>query len=183
MRRRPIPSTGGAYWAGDDGTVWRRTAAGGWAQQVPKPDGSLAQRGRRGCYLVVSTTVRGVRRRRPVHRLVAEAWLGGFVDHPLMEVHHADGNPRNNAASNLVCMTSAEHRRLHGQYITADDVENCRAAILADTGRDPYPAELGRAQSGARRARRASPRRAGNLEQLAVQASALGRRMRERGLA
>lgn len=49
----------------------------------------------------------------PVHVLVAEKALGRFFRED-EQVHHADGNKRNNANSNLViCQDMAYHKLLH----------------------------------------------------------------------
>lgn len=49
---------------------------------------------------------------KPVHRCVMEAFIG----RPLRkdeDVHHKDGNPRNNDLSNLEIVTRSEHARIH----------------------------------------------------------------------
>lgn len=47
------------------------------------------------------------------HVLVAERALGRFMPAGA-EIHHVDGNPRNNSASNLViCQDKAYHKHLH----------------------------------------------------------------------
>lgn len=49
------------------------------------------------------------------HVIVAERALGRFMPAG-SEIHHVDGNPRNNAASNLViCQDKAYHKLLHAR--------------------------------------------------------------------
>ena len=160
---RPIPSTGGLYLAGADGSVWR--AAGFDARGVWRPpkrcatrvEGGGAGRNHRGRYLRVNTTVRGVQKDRPVHRLVAEAWLDGY--HPLLVVHHENHDCRDNRPENLRCMTRAEHERLHGHDVTDVDVANAWYDFELrrdDPWPDPYAPERREAQL-ARPSRRAGP--------------------------
>ena len=44
-----------------------------------------------------------------IHRLVAEAWLGGIPTG--MQVHHADGDRSNNHASNLQIISPEDHQQ------------------------------------------------------------------------
>lgn len=103
---RPIPSTGGLYLAGADGSIWRAPGfdpPGRW-----RPVRRIAERrpcsrsceGRQGPYLAVNVSVMGDKVRRPVHRLVAEAWLPDF--HRMLEVHHVNGDPTDNSPR-LMC--------------------------------------------------------------------------------
>jgi len=46
------------------------------------------------------------------HRRVAEKMVGGKI-YPGREVHHIDGDKNNNRPSNLVVVSSAQHRRIH----------------------------------------------------------------------
>lgn len=55
-------------------------------------------------------------KRRTVHRLVAKAYCEEWFDE--CEVHHVDGNRYNNDASNLVCISKLEHKKIH-----ANDIE------------------------------------------------------------
>jgi len=50
----------------------------------------------------------------PVHRLVMECKLGRRLTRAEV-VHHIDGNPRNNSATNLVCTTLALHAKMHAR--------------------------------------------------------------------
>lgn len=56
-----------------------------------------------------------------IHRLVAQAFLQqpSNID---MEIHHIDGNTRNNKANNLKWVTVAEHQKIH--YETDNRKEN-----------------------------------------------------------
>ena len=55
-------------------------------------------------------------KRRTVHRLVAKAYCEEWFDE--CEVHHVDRNKLNNNASNLVCISKLEHKKIH-----ANDME------------------------------------------------------------
>lgn len=48
-----------------------------------------------------------------IHRLVAEYFCDGFTKKK--EVHHKNLNKEDNRASNLICLTRAEHAELHRQ--------------------------------------------------------------------
>lgn len=140
---RVVPGTGGKYLAGDDGSVWRAGSAGRPARRLPaSANGSHGASSGAGRYLKVDLRLGGARRRVPVHRLVAAAWLDGF--HPLLEVHHLNGNTEDNRPGNLACLTRAEHELAHGRDVPAYDVANCRLDF-----------ELRRAQEDAARLPRA----------------------------
>lgn len=67
-----------------------------------------------GGHLYVSVTKKGKTKTYAVHRLVAKAFpeiCGEWFEE--CEVHHIDGNPSNNTAKNLVCLTKEEHIRMH----------------------------------------------------------------------
>lgn len=60
-------------------------------------------------YFRVALRKDGQRFEKPIHHLVAEAFLG---PRPLgLEINHRDGNPQNNAASNLEYVTHSENVR------------------------------------------------------------------------
>lgn len=48
------------------------------------------------------------------HRRVAKKKLGGKIGHG-REVHHIDGNKRNNRPSNLTVLSKAQHRSIHSK--------------------------------------------------------------------
>lgn len=48
------------------------------------------------------------------HRRVAEKMVGGRI-YAGREVHHLDGNKRNNQPSNLRIVSREQHRRIHGK--------------------------------------------------------------------
>lgn len=58
-------------------------------------------------YLKVALTLDGTRADTPIHHLVAAAFLGQRPDG--YEINHKDGNPQNNAASNLEYVTHSEN--------------------------------------------------------------------------
>lgn len=129
-RCMPIPITRNRYWAGEDGSIWHAAYLdryGAWRPEVrlrPRLYGSTADTQRRGKYLCVHVSVNGHTHELAVHRLVAEAWLPDF--HWLLEVHHKNGDPTDNRPCNLVCLTRAEHERLHGRDVTDYDIVNAR---------------------------------------------------------
>lgn len=49
----------------------------------------------------------------PVHRVVMENSLGYITDPRKTEIHHKDGNPKNNALSNLELITKSKHQKKH----------------------------------------------------------------------
>ena len=62
------------------------------------------------------------------------------------EVHHVDFNRENNDISNLVCITRAEHRRLHADLLT-DEERQWRKSNLANTAR-PKASEWHKSEAG-----------------------------------
>lgn len=68
--------------------------------------------------IIVSLSKGGVVRRRKVHSLVMEAFVGPYPDG--LEIRHLDGDPSNNCIDNLRYGTSKENARdklRHGTYI------------------------------------------------------------------
>ena len=57
-----------------------------------------------------------------IHRIIAKSYCHDWFDGCV--VHHIDGNKHNNNASNLKCMTKAEHAKLHMSTI-ADKIMIC----------------------------------------------------------
>lgn len=114
------------------GTVWSRRE-GRLRKIVPAAD----EEG----YLRVRLRAGGCVREIPVHRLVAAAWCPGW--HPSLEVHHLDGDPANNRAGNLLCVTAGEHARMHGIWVDGDVVarERRRANELIAASRPARPGE------------------------------------------
>lgn len=47
------------------------------------------------------------------------------------EVHHKDGNPGNNAISNLECLTHAEHSKAHEKELSAEFKEQRRQRLIS----------------------------------------------------
>lgn len=101
---RDIPGFPG-YRVGDDGSVWtskdgRGFKAKPWRKKKPTPKPPYG-------HLVLDMYCRNVRRKKYAHRLVLEAFVGPCP--PGMEACHKDGNPKNNALSNLRWGTSKEN--------------------------------------------------------------------------
>ena len=99
---KPIPSTGGVYWAGSDGSIYRPKSGGthgGFIKQnINKHNG----------YAYVSISVHNKHKTRRAHRLIAEAFFG---DANGLQVNHKDGNKANNAIDNLEYCTQSENMR------------------------------------------------------------------------
>ncbi|MBH2035010.1 MAG: HNH endonuclease [Pseudomonadales bacterium] len=69
-----------------------------------KPGSSAA-----GCYCYVNIGRRPLKKSQLLHILVARAWIPNPQSKP--QVNHIDGNPRNNAVSNLEWVTPSENVR------------------------------------------------------------------------
>lgn len=113
MRMRPIPSTGGRYWAGDDGRIYPRKRIG--------PLRTYDE----GGYPVVRLWGGSGKVTRRVCRLVAEAWLDGF--NSATEVHHINRDPCDNRPCNLAPLSKAAHLRIHGRHVDDVDFADCEA--------------------------------------------------------
>ena len=96
---RAVPGYEGIYEISDAGQVWSRPR--------PKTRGGILRQFDRGGYRVLTLTLGATQRSWPVHKLVAEAFLGPCP--PGLELRHIDGNPANNAASNLAYGTSGDN--------------------------------------------------------------------------
>ena len=153
---RPIPSTGGLYLAGADGSVWRAPGFDPTGRWLPtrriaeRRLGSVAREARNGPYLAVNVCVLGDKTRRPVHRLVAEAWLPDY--HPMLEVHHVNGDPTDNRPCNLRCLTGPEHARLHGRFVLDAELADARAEWEAHRDDPPPHVEVAAARLARKRA-------------------------------
>jgi ribonucleotide reductase alpha subunit len=74
----------------------------------------------------------GLKGRRNLHQLVGDDILGRGSRHV---VHHQDHNKLNNAPTNLVCVTQAEHARLHGLELAAHNVHTFQSGRFDHSGR------------------------------------------------
>jgi len=92
--KRPIPSAP-EYLADDEGGIWH-------GQELKRPT-SVHRSG----HLQMKVRVNGVYRHAYVHRLVCEAFHGPCPEG--RECRHKDGNPLNNAETNLTWGTKAEN--------------------------------------------------------------------------
>lgn len=179
---RPIPSAGGLYLAGDDGSIWaapRFDGQGAWrpAKRVkPKSCGGHAGSARRGRYLCVNLTIGGVTTQRAVHRLVAEAWLPDY--HWMKVVHHVDRDPRNNRPENLRCMLRTEHERLHGVSVSDADA-TLERDLFEEHRDDPPPSRRGKVVGSTRGEERKLRSAARKLKDIGGERDALALKWKE----
>lgn len=113
MRMKAIPSTGGRYWAGEDGRIYSKKRL--------RPLRPFYVEG----YAVVCLWTGEAKVERRVCRLVAEAWCDGFTS--AKEVHHIDGDCTNDRPSNLMPLSSAAHMRVHGRHVNDIEFADCEA--------------------------------------------------------
>lgn len=121
--RRPIPSCPG-YEASADGQIW--SVESNWRGYGDRP---LQPRPNTDGYFKVRVQQGADRKNYPVHRLVAEAFLGPCPDD--MQVCHRDGNRLNNWWPNLRYGTAADNandRAHHGR--TAVSTVNGNGGLL-----------------------------------------------------
>jgi len=136
---RPIEGFPG-YRIGDDGSVWSCRKRGTGSRPRIKSEWTR-RRGtpQKGGYLVVSLWKGGKSRCVPIHRLVLCAFVGPCP--PGSQSRHLDGDPTNNALSNLAWGTALQNsidRDSHGMTargighwfakLSDDDVRAIRAA-------------------------------------------------------
>lgn len=94
------------YAVSDEGDVMRiKKAPGATTGRVLKPE--INQKG----YLQVVLCLNGKTKMTAVHRIVADAFIGPCP--PNYDVHHKDGNKRNNRADNLEYLSKGEHLKKH----------------------------------------------------------------------
>jgi hypothetical protein len=121
--RRPIPSCPG-YEASAGGQIW--SVGSNWRGYGARP---LQPKPNTDGYLKVRVQLGADRKNYPVHKLVAEAFLGARPEG--MQVCHRDGNKLNNWWPNLRYGTAAENandRAHHGR--TAMSVSNGNGRLL-----------------------------------------------------
>jgi hypothetical protein len=92
----------------------------------------------RGCFYGDTKNRHGQYDRRTIkiHKIAALVFLGPpprDENDALYEVHHIDGNPRNNAASNLIYLSHAEHYAYHEMERRLSSPQN-----IEDMVEDPY---------------------------------------------
>lgn len=120
--RKPIHGFPG-YFIDPEGTVWKCLPGGGW--KVHRPGKQVS-----GGYLLVNLRRDCKSFYRRVHRLVLEVFVGPCPEG--MQACHADGNPLNNALTNLRWDTpQGNHadKRRHGRN---NEGERNGIAILTD---------------------------------------------------
>lgn len=131
MASKEVAGHPGVY-VTNTGAVWSKRS-GRLVRLHPAPDAEG--------YLHVCLSDGGRRRDVAVHRLVAQEWCPGW--HPSLEVHHIDGDPSNNEACNLACLTPLEHSKVH--HIWVDEAkmrrERERANELIAASRPPVKGE------------------------------------------
>lgn len=99
---RPVPGYDGLYEVSDEGNV--RSLHGQYGRPGPRP---LAQPVSVRGYQAVTMYRNGGQATCKVHNLVAETFIGPRPSG--LEVRHLDGNPLNNAVSNLAYGTHSEN--------------------------------------------------------------------------
>lgn len=131
----PIPiSPNDDYMAGEDGHIYSRTRYKGFGRKELTDWYPLAGHKTSKGYRSVSLCHENVKVTKNVHRLICIAFHG-MPESNSLQVRHMDGNPENNAPSNLSWGTQEENwsdRRAHG---TATVGEKHHAAKLTDAER------------------------------------------------
>lgn len=136
------------YRVGDDGSVWSCWRGPSMFEQWKKlKPGKHQKRSARRTYLYLHLWRGGKRFTRLVHRIVLDSFVGprpeGF------ECRHLDGNPSNNALSNLCWGTHEENgndSRAHNRYVvtlTEAQVREIRRRRTAGESRKELAAEFG----------------------------------------
>lgn len=171
---RPIPSAPNAdYMAGSDGQVYSRTRYAGFGRKVLTDWYPLVgTRGAKG-YRTISMSHENKRVTKNVHRLVCEAFHGA-PPRRTDQVRHLDGNPENNAPTNLVWGTQQENwqdRRAHGR---ASGGENHHSAKLTDAERAHLIWALERGLCSQHHAARILGMSQSSIQQIAAKARASG---------
>lgn len=144
---REVPGFPG-YRVGDDGSVWScwrgPALTDSWKRLKP---GVHRKRTSARSYLYLHLWRGGKRHTRLLHRIILECFVGPRPRGA--ECRHLDGNPRNNALSNLCWGTHAENtsdsRRL-GRFatkLTEDQAREIRRRRLAGEDRRALAAEFG----------------------------------------
>ena len=77
-------------------------------------------------YLRITIKQYGKRQNLYIHRLVAQAFCDKPITAERVQVHHIDGNKRNNKAENLVFLTAKQHCALHSK-VNTDHAETGKA--------------------------------------------------------
>lgn len=124
-----------------DGEFYRRLRLGPTAIDVAELDGHLyvLYEGRDYYSPIGPDSAK----RQALHREIWKRAHGPIP--PGHDIHHADENPRNNDLDNLVCITRAEHRRLHGQTWPSERAMVEHLADIRQQAAEWHRSEEGRA--------------------------------------
>lgn len=149
------------YRVGDDGSVWTTKDGRGFN---PKPWKRKSPTEKKPCgHLVLDMYCRNVRRKKYVHRLVLEAFVGPCP--PGLEACHNDGNPKNNALSNLrwdTHQSNIDDKEKHGTRLIGE--KNHQAKLTEEFVKE-VRADFasGMRQCDIARSRNINPRTVGDL--------------------
>ena len=115
---KPIPVSPNAdYMAGEDGKIYSRTKYAGFGKKVYVDWYALQGHRTPKGYMNVSLCHENKKLTMSVNRMVCMAFHG-MPNPPTLQTRHMDGNPENNAPSNLVWGTQIENwqdRKAHGK--------------------------------------------------------------------
>lgn len=132
MEWRPVIGFEGWYEVSEAGDV-RRVCGGSNRTYVGR---ALRQQTSKKGYATVGLSRAGTTRRRPVHILVAAAFIGSCPDGK--QVNHEDTNKKNNHYTNLeytTCLGNIKHAVAHGLRASKQGTLNGQAKLSVDAVR------------------------------------------------